>query len=1186
MSEVEDIYQNPEEIEHIIKRPDMFVGSTEIDTNVVPIFVNDKIKFKEVEYSEAFYKIFDEIVVNARDRVIETNEMAKKSKIHVCNTIKIDIDQENGTFSVWNNGESMPVIVHSKAGVYVPHMIFGMLRTGSNFDDTKRKTTGGKNGYGAKLTNIFSSEFSVECIDFSRKKKFYMQWKNNMSEAGEPIITSSNLVPYTCIVYKPDYALFKMEGISDKLFALLKRRVYDLAMSCGPTVKMFFNQEQIKENSVAKYAALYYNDDKVYVDTASNRWQVGVVYTPHVGQCRSISIVNGITTNEGGTHVNSVITSIVNQLKNNIQKGKAKGFILKPDVIKANFTFFIDAVIDDPAFESQSKNKLKTPAGKFGSKYEVSEKMIAQMKKDGIIEALIELANNKAELSLSKTDGKKNGKVKHPKLSSAMYEGKFPECQNVTLVLCEGDSAKGSIIQGIDRDYYSVFPLRGKLLNTRKSSYDKIQNNAEIIMIKKIMGLKHGVKYTDTSQLRCGRIMIMTDQDVDGYHIKGLIMNFINTGWPELSKIDGFIQCLPTPIVIISKKNEKIPFMNLTDFNNWSENNSKAGWKIKYFKGLGTTDPKNTGELWFSKMNERLVNYHWNKEKVIDDEGNKTKIDISTDALLTAFSETTERIAIRKTLINAPNNEPLDPKITEVYVDQFINTEWVEYSKYANTRAIPHLMDGLKTSQRKVIYGSFTYSPNLRKNSTKVNQLSGFITSKADYHHGEVSLQGTIVKMAQTFIGSNNIELLEGEGNFGSRALGGEDSAAVRYISVGLNKIIDSIINPLDFDVLTIQNGDDGPIEPTWYAPIIPLILVNGADGIGTGFSSNVPAFNPIDISNNVRKALEGNKLSKMLPWYRYFKGEIYASGSTYRSKGIYSISSDKKYDIVHITELPIGIWVDNYHAYLINLCDGKVEKEVKKDEKSKNKRNATKASESKTANSSMNQYIVDSIVDFVELNAGDTVNFTIYFKKGTVAKMVKDDILETGLKLDAKCSGTTNMHLYNVDGVITKYNSITNIIKDFVGPRLTVFEKRRLYLLGKWQDEIDVLTWKMKFIMGYLEGKIKIKGKTTKQVHEQLEEQEFPKLIVGNSEKPSYGYTQIGIYHLTIEEIAALQAMIDAKEKEIGILHKKTPKEMFIEELDIFDEAYAKWIKIDTDKNNKQIENMMKEKQRKLKRK
>jgi DNA topoisomerase II len=583
------------------------------------------------------YKIFDEIIVNACDN---------KQRDKTMDTLKVNFDVEKGEISVWNNGKGIPVVMHKEHKVYVPELIFGHLLTGSNFDDNKKKTVGGRNGYGAKLANIFSEEFTVETADQSTKQKYKQVFSHNMGTKGTPTITPWSKNDYTCITFKPDLARFKMTHLDDDIVSLFQKRVYDVAGVTDKSLKVYLNDTQVPIKSFIDYVELYNvagsaepkpvegddsdadndkpsgasgggeNKNAVIFDKPDGRWHVGVRLSDDGFQ--QISFVNGICTTKGGQHVNYIADQIVNKLVAVLKK-KNKGESVKPNYIKNHMTVYVSALIDNPAFDSQTKETLTTRPPSFGSTYTLSDKFLKQIEKSGMVERIVSFAQYKQTAELRRKAGgvKKSKLTGISKLDDANHAGSA-KGQNCTLILTEGDSAKSLAISGlavVGRDYYGVFPLKGKLLNVREASHSQIMKNEEIQNLVKIMGLKYGQTYSSTKGLRYGHLMIMADQDHDGSHIKGLVINFIHHFWPSLLQIEGFLQEFITPIVKCTKaRTTPKVFYTMPEYEAWREStNNGRGWSIKYYKGLGTSTGQEAKE-YFSDLQTHQIGFVYNND--------------------------------------------------------------------------------------------------------------------------------------------------------------------------------------------------------------------------------------------------------------------------------------------------------------------------------------------------------------------------------------------------------------------------------------------------------------------------------------------------------------------------------------------------------------------------------------------
>ena len=819
---IEKTYQKKTQLEHVLLRPDTYVGSVEAITSslwildpeaVPPRFIN-----KSIEYIPGLYKIFDEILVNAADNHQRDKKMDK---------IKVNINAKNNQISVWNNGKGIPIQIHKEHGIYVPELIFGHLLTSSNYDDSEKKVTGGRNGYGAKLTNIFSSKFTVETGDCKSKKVFKMTWTNNMSTSTPYTIENYSGEDYTCVTFEPDLKRFNIKTIDENMLGLMQKRVYDLAGVISSRIKVHLNGKQIDVHGFDSYVDMYISSEsKIEKVTESNknktndRWEVVAAISE--GQFQQVSFVNGICTTKGGTHVAYITDQIVDKLLE-ILKKKHKDLKIKPFQIKSFIWIFINSLIENPSFDSQTKETLTTKSSNFGSTYELSEKFIKDLLKTKILDQIVLQAKAKEQAKMAKTltGQKKSRLLGIPKLEDANDAG-TKNSEFCTLILTEGDSAKSLAMAGIEvvgRDRYGVFPLKGKLLNVREATPKQSSENQELQNLIKILGLQFAKKYDGVKSLRYGSVMVMADQDYDGSHIKGLVINFFHTFWPELIYMNGFVKEFVTPIIKATKNNETKSFFTINDYKKWLEgmsNEEQIKWRVKYYKGLGTSTNKEAKE-YFEKVSRHQINFSY--RDAADD-----------DVIDLAFSK--KRADDRKEwLLNYDQENCVDHTQKHLRYVDFFNQELIQFSYHDNIRSIPSLCDGLKPGQRKILFSCF--KRNLRA-EIKVAQLAGYVAEHSAYHHGENSLNQTIVGMAQNFVGSNNISLLQPIGQFGSRNLGGKDAASTRYIYTNLAKLTRKIFIEAD-DHLYDYNKDDGQmVEPKWYLPIIPMVLVNGAEGIGT----------------------------------------------------------------------------------------------------------------------------------------------------------------------------------------------------------------------------------------------------------------------------------------------------------------------------------------------------------------
>ena len=1120
-------YQQKTDKQHILDNPDTYIGSIEeIDANVW-IYNDDdnKIVEQNIKYIPGLFKLFDEGIVNCRDHAIRMNNAVKNNVKDAIPVTYIDVSIEaDGTITMINDGNGIDIAQHPEHKIWIPEMIFGHLRTSTNYDKTEKKIVGGKNGFGFKLVLIWSTYGYIETVDHTRGLKYKQEFKNNLDEICKPSITACKTKPYTKIVFKPDFQRLGLTGLSKDVMALLKKRVYDISAVTDKSLKVKYNSTQVTTKNFQQYIDLYIGDKtaspRVYEENGE-RWEYCAALTPN-NEFVQVSFVNGIYTSKGGKHVEYILNQILRKLVEYIEKKKKVK--VNPNSIKEQIILFIRSDIENPAFDSQTKDYMNTPSSKFGSKCDVSDKFVEKLAKLGIMDAACAITELKENKAAKKTDGNKSKNVRGiPKLTDANWAG-TDKSKDCIIIFCEGDSAKAGILSGLsssDRNIIGVYPMKGKILNARGETTKKINENKEISEIKKILGLETGKSYENidavNKSLRYGKVLFMTDQDLDGSHIKGLGINLFQSEWPSLTEIPGFIGFMNTPILKAKKGNIELQFYNEGEYNEWKETVDIRNWHVKYYKGLGTSTGKEFREYFESK---KIVGFEHTGEKsssIIDMVFNKKRADD------------------RKVWLgNYQRDLFLNTNSTVVSYDSFINKEFIHFSKYDCERSIPNLMDGLKISLRKILYSAFKKNLNTE---IKVAQFSGYVSEHSGYHHGEASLNAAIVGMAQIYVGSNNINLLMPNGQFGTRLQGGKDSASERYIFTMLNKITRCIFPVHDDNVLEYLNDDGLIVEPVFYAPIIPMILVNGSKGIGTGFSTDVMCYNPLDIINYLKDKLNGNPLKKeFIPYYDGFKGTISKIDETNTRvliKGVYQkIGIDK----IRVTELPIGTWTEDFKELLEKLIEPEVSKDGKK---------------------------APAVVkDYDDMSKDTNVDFTITFTKG------KLDELELS-KCDYGCNGVekllklyttntnTNMHLFNAAEKLHKYDNVSDIIDEYYVTRLNIYGKRKDFMINAIQKDLLLLSNKAKYITEILEDTIDLRKKKKEEVVHMLMDKKYDVIDLDGD----YKYlTKMPMDSVTEENVSRLYKEHGNKEHELKKLMDTTINDMWLSELDKLTECYLEY--------------------------
>ncbi|KAI2618813.1 type II DNA topoisomerase [Hypoxylon sp. NC1633] len=1157
-----EMYQKLTQLEHILKRPDTYIGSVERTEQQMWVFNKETNQMElrpKVGYVPGLYKIFDEILVNAADN---------KQRDPGMTSMKVTIDREEGRITVENNGKGIPVEMHDKEKVYIPEMVFGHLLAGSNFDDDEKKTVGGRNGYGAKLCNVFSTEFTLECQDSKNGKRYKQTWRDNMTKMDKAKITSNKSSDFVRVSFKPDWNKFGMpDGIDDDLESLLYRRVYDMAGTVR-SVKVYLNDTYIKLD-FKKYCEMYAKAiarergaeegteptaTVIMEDSKGHpRWEIAFAVSD--GSFQQVSFVNSIATTTGGTHVNYISDQICDSLLKTLNK-KKKGHSLKANHIRNHIFIFINCLVNNPAFNSQTKEQMTTKPSQFGSKCPLTDTFLKKIGQTDALNNIIQFAEAKADKMLAKSDGSKRSRISNAKLVDANWAG-TKNGWDCTLILTEGDSAKSLAIAGraiLDPNRIGVFPLRGKMLNVRDASIDQISKNQEIQNIKQFLGLKHKQVYTDAKSLRYGHLMIMADQDHDGSHIKGLLINFLQVQYPSLLKIEGFFQEFITPIVKVWQgPNPKKPlrlksFFTQPQYEEWKEAHKAElrKWESKYFKGLGTSSNEDA-QVYFKDLDNHLKKFSVMQQQ-------------ETELFELAFSKK-KADARKEWLGNFVPGTYLDHSSAEVSYDDFVNKELILFSMADNMRSIPSVVDGLKPGQRKVIYACL--KRNLVKDK-KVIELAGYVSEQTAYHHGEVSLQQTIIGLAQTFVGSNNVNCLEPSGNFGSRLSGGSDAASARYIHTRLSPFARRVFSPMDEPNLDHLVEDGKRIEPKVYAPVIPMVLVNGADGIGTGWSTSIPNYHPMDIIRNLKRRMgrqdgeDEKPFETMTPWFRGWKGtpEV-AENHRYQFNGI-AAQDDKNPGEVIITELPIRMWTDDFKAKLEDIIRGEKGPSF--------------------------------IKDYKEFNDHNNVHFEIQMDEKHMTAALDEGLLEK-FKL-VKQVATSNLVAFDTRGMIRKYEKVEDILEEFFHYRMDMYTQRKAHWLGVYDTDYRKLQNQARFIREIMDGKLVVSRKKKQVIVGELRERKYEPFPKGqdakktkseddeeNNEEEADGDAEVEsaansydyllgmpIWSFTQERLDRLKDQITKKKAEYDALDVLSEKDLWCKDLEDFEAEWENQLRLDAE--------------------
>ena len=1121
-------YQKKTDKQHILDNPDTYIGSVENVDSRMWVYDDDsnRIVLRDIEYIPGLYKLFDEGIVNCRDHVIRMIHSPLLDKKFVT-YIETDID-DNGAITMTNDGNGIDIAKHPEYDIWIPEMVFGHLRTSTNYNKDEKRIVGGKNGFGFKLVLIWSLYGRIETIDHTRGLKYVQEYHNNLDQISNPVITKvpKTTKPYTKVTFRPDYQRLGIQGLTSDMLSLLKKRIYDIGAVTDHSIKkikVIYNKNQINIRNFQQYIDLYIggkDTSKRIYESKDERWEYAVSISP-THEFTHVSFVNGICTFKGGKHVDYITSQIVRKLCDFIEKRKK--IKVNPSTIKEQLMLFVRCDIENPSFDSQTKDYMNTPFAKFGSSCSVSDGFIERVAKMGVMETACSLTEVKDNKLAKKTDGSKTKSVRGiSNFIDANLSG-TPQSKDCVLILCEGLSALSGIVSGLssdDRNVIGIYPLKGKLLNVRGEQIKKIAENKEINDIKKILGLEAGKEYESLDDvhkyLRYGKVMYMTDQDLDGSHIKGLCINLFHSEWASLVKIPGFISFMNTPILRAKKGSQIKLFYNDGEYNKWKETfegGVPSGWTIKYFKGLGTSTSAEFKEYF---ANKKIVNFVHSEttDDTIDKIFNKKRAD---DRKLW--------------LENYDKNSYLDTNNSNIQYEEFINQEMIHFSTYDCARSIPNMVDGLKISLRKILFSAFKRKLT---SEIKVAQFSGYVSEHSAYHHGEASLNGAIVNMAQNYVGSNNINLLEPNGQFGTRLHGGDDSASERYIFTLLNSLTRYLFPETDDSVLNYLNDDGTIVEPEYYVPIIPFALINGITGIGTGFSCNISPYNPSTVIQYLKNKLsnKSNNLIEFIPYYEGFNGSVSKiTEQKFLIKGKYNKIADDK---IQITELPVGTWTMSYTSFLESLVDGGTDKNGKR--------------------------TPPSIRDFTSISTEVKVDFTVIFPRGKLASLESEidanncNGVEKLLKLFTTVS-TTNMHMFNSECKLKKYLSPEEIIEEFYDIRINLYQKRKNYLINEMEKKLIRLSNRAKYIQETLNGTIDLRRKKSEQVTEMLIQKQYA-TIDGD-----FKYLiKMPMDSVTEENVLNIMKEKETTETELDKLKNTTLEKMWMNELNVLEKEYAKY--------------------------
>lgn len=1224
--------------DHIYNIPDTYVGSAKRLARDERIFnlETGQFQYATTDLPEAIVRVFMEIYSNAGDN-------SARSLRKGLDPGEVSITMNETTIKVRNGGIPIPVekALPPDETLWVPEVIFGILMSSSNYNKEKIRMECGRNGFGAKLTNIFSKCFKITVADPHNEKLYKQTWSENMKVKSAPEIThyKKTDVPYVEVEYTLDFARFGYEKYPAETFPLFARHAADISFALK--IPVSFNGKKFNVQTAKDYAKLYFPKEIVKSSVLYYEWpkdtktitKKGVEFSEERGalptieicavdtpdEAMRVSFVNGLFMRNGGVHCESIFKAVASGVLETIngsisgkkKRGDKKGekSTKTPKLtlgdVKRHISLFINCWLPDPVFDSQSKNELKDPTPKVV----IDEAVLRPIMRWELVNRLYAELEAKQFKAATKTDGKKK---KHLTGMAALHEANLAatnESHNCTLYVTEGNSALTFALKlcsyvpnGKGRDYIGAFPLRGKLLNVRNAPLMQVLENKEIANLKKILGLKEGIDYTieeNYKTLRYGHLMVLTDADTDGKHILGLIMNLFACKYPSLLQ-RGYIKYLRTKILQGVKNKQKVKFYTMNEYEEWKKQTpDHDSWTFKYYKGLGTS---NDSDIEDESKAMRIVLTLYDQQ--------------APDSLRLAFDQSLANC--RKEWITKWVPDPSVEALQYQPISSFIHHEFIQFSIADIVRSIPGFMDGLKVSQRKIMWGALKNWRNGKtkkkgENGTyKVAQFASYVANKVGYHHGEKSLEKAIVAMAQDFVGSNNLPLLQKDGEFGTRNQLGADASAGRYIFCAPHWSTPLIFRKEDTPILEIQLEEGEKIEPKTLLPILPLHVLNGVVGIGSGFSSSIMSHNPIDLCYWYEARIKGLPLPKLVPWFNGFKGKIELKR---RGKRKAKRTEDANED----NESNEGEEKNN----------GEENNEGKNNEEESNENieesNENEESSPKNVGFKRGVEEEDEDDDYEDYDDEDEVGID----KNTRLTMVSKGVFEIGgtpkrpviyitelpigrsiekyvkfleelrekkeitnfhdyskpdepnfevygmkskptyknLKL-IKSYGMNNMVLLDSLNRPIKYDTVNDILETFYHMRLPYYRKRKEYILSDIDKVMEVLRNKIKFINMVIEGYELIKKNPQITVEEAnalnaiLVIKKAKKIVMEQMEKFGLNkelLNRINIYSLTEEEIQSAVDEVTKLEEERKIKENMPPEQYWMNDIEEFAKEYCK---------------------------
>lgn len=1140
----------------ILNTPARYIGNVNTEEKTVWVHLQDKLLLEKVPYyNEGIERCFVELLSNCVDNAWRTRKSPYTNK---CKATHISVTILDNEITIENDGNPLPAqemeftFMHSGSSsteirtLYPVTYYFGSMRTSTNYRKDEDRETTGLHGMGAKVVNVLSNSFLVISGDPSAKKSTSQSFQDHLNpeKTSEVSLKAYRRVNgQTIISFRLDESLFPGASINT-MIPRIEALLINCSLLSGLCTRL--NGKSLSCKNIQEYARLLGMQNYhcfSYPDTTSNEVDPSSEGSSIVciGQRKDIqnnessrgflSFVNGLDTYAGGIHIDQWSSAILGSIVAHINKSKSAANIKRITQAKLREHLFIivSLRISNPSFVGDTKERLiaPKPATRVLTKTEIS-----RILKWSFYDEFIASMTLKDSIPKQRRE---RGNLKLGQWGEDAPRAGTRESSACTLLVVEGLSAKTTAVMGYsslkDSACWGCLVLRGKIMNAQKNTQERVNNNKFMCMFRDMLGMRQGIAY-DTPEtvatLRYGRVMIFCDADEDGNHIAGLVLSLFALYYPYLLS-SGFVTYLSTPVMKAYKtrigSSHFHDFYTLAEYQEWRNSDPQGVYVTKHFKGLATSTKSDMISYFKSP---KLIKF--------------TSDDHTFEVINMAFGKSV--VQRKKWIIDAVEHDEIAPDGI-IHPSKFINTRSLAFSHYSMKRGLKCITDGLKDCQRKALFAAIKTGMFDANKQTRVSVLASRTVIVAHYDHGEKSLADAIIRMAQGFLGSNNIPLFKAIGGFGSR-LGGRDSAAqARYPFVYLEPIAGLIFRREDEPFYSYNTATDvsgiKQYEPETYVPVIPFFLCNDGKGIACGFSMNNPPYNPLDVIELTRFMVKQYKpttnsfdkesllrtfADSLLPYWRGFKGTVKRKGKDVLVTGLFEITHTARATKVHITELPPGVWTDNFKRFLEDPnTTQKGGQRAKKIDKFWKK--------------------------FTYTHSDTLIDFTLHCPRDeSITEQKVLNIFGKLLQVTVKCG---KIEYITSDGRYGMKTTVFDLVHLYMKERHTIYDKRIKYLIQDLEQRIETEKAIIRFIIAVHDRTIDLRD-DTESIIGILESLELP-LMNG-----SFNYLlDLKFSSINLTGLGKRQSKIGVLNEELEILKNTTVKHLWLKEIEEVSQEYEK---------------------------